>query len=52
MTRYSNEIKFLIAQGEGYNIEFKEFFSKKIAVDICAFANANGGWVKGDGKRD
>jgi ATP-dependent DNA helicase RecG len=48
-----NELKFLITQGEGYNLEFKEQFSNRIALDICAFANANGGriisGVKDDG---
>lgn len=48
-----NELKFLITQGEGYNLEFKEQFSNRIATDICAFANANGGriilGVKDDG---
>jgi len=40
-----DELKFLIGQGEGYNLEFKESFSKRIAVDVCAFANANGGKI-------
>ena len=48
------ELKFLISQGEGYNLEFKECFSASIAKDICAFANANGGkiliGVSDDGK--
>lgn len=39
------ELEFLISQGEGYNLEFKESFSDSIAKDICAFANANGGKV-------
>ncbi|RLG69643.1 MAG: transcriptional regulator, partial [Candidatus Iainarchaeum archaeon] len=39
------ELKFLISQGEGYNIEFKEKFSASIAKDICAFANSNGGRI-------
>jgi ATP-dependent DNA helicase RecG len=39
------ELSFLIGQGEGYNLEFKEAFSKNIARDICAFANANGGRI-------
>ena len=41
------ELKFLISQGEGYNLEFKESFSDSfsLARDICAFANANGGKI-------
>lgn len=39
------ELKFLISQGEGYNLEFKESFSDSMAKDICAFANANGGKI-------
>lgn len=39
------ELKFLISQGEGYNLEFKESFSNSIAKDICAFANTNGGKI-------
>lgn len=45
MKLISDEIKFLISQGEGYNLEFKESFSKSIAREICAFANANGGKI-------
>ena len=41
----SDELKFLISQGEGYNIEFKESFSGSIAREMCAFANANGGKI-------
>ena len=48
-----NELKSLITQGEGYNLEFKERFSNRIAIDFCAFASANGGriilGVKDDG---
>jgi len=39
------ELKSLIDQGEGYNLEFKESFSDTIAKDICAFANALGGKI-------
>lgn len=39
------ELEFLISQGEGYNLEFKESFSNSIAKDICAFVNANGGKI-------
>lgn len=40
-----NELKLLISQGEGYNLEFKENYSKNIAREMCAFANATGGKV-------
>jgi len=39
------ELKFLIEQDEGYNLEFKESVSSSIAKEICAFANANGGKI-------
>lgn len=39
------KLKFILEEGEGYNIEFKEAFSSEIAKDICAFANANGGRI-------
>jgi ATP-dependent DNA helicase RecG len=39
------ELKFLISQGEGYNIEFKESYSDSLGKEICAFANANGGRI-------
>ena len=45
MKPISDEIRFLINQGEGYNLEFKESFSNSIAREICAFANANGGKI-------
>lgn len=35
----------LIQQGESYNLEFKESFTKDIGREICAFANANGGKI-------
>ena len=38
-------MEWLIAQGEGYNLEFKESFSQNIAREMCAFANANGGQI-------
>jgi len=40
-----NELTYLIKQGEGYNLEFKESFSDSISRDMCAFANANGGKI-------
>jgi len=39
------ELEFLISQGEGYNLSFKQSYSDSIARDFCAFANANGGKV-------
>jgi len=39
------ELKFLISQGEGYNLEFKESISESIGRDICAFSNASGGKI-------
>ena len=40
-----NELKLLISQGEGYNLEFKENYSRNIGREICAFANASGGKI-------
>lgn len=39
------QLKFLIDQKEGYNLEFKESFSEGLSKEICAFANANGGKI-------
>jgi len=39
------ELQFLIQQGEGYNIEFKEGYNSSIAKEICAMANATGGKI-------
>ncbi len=39
------DLQFLIDQGEGYNIEFKERISKNIGNEMCAFANTNGGKI-------
>ncbi|MBT6774013.1 hypothetical protein HOA91_01455, partial [Candidatus Woesearchaeota archaeon] len=38
------EFDFLLKEGEGYNLEFKETDSN-LAKEICALANANGGKV-------
>ncbi|MBA3046686.1 MAG: winged helix-turn-helix transcriptional regulator [Euryarchaeota archaeon] len=38
-------IKLIIKSGEGYNLEFKESFSDRIAKEMCAFSNANGGTI-------
>lgn len=34
------ELDFLIQQGEGYNLEFKEGYNSSLAREICALANA------------
>ena len=39
------ELRFIISQGEGYNLSLKQSYSDSIARDFCAFANANGGRV-------
>src|SRR3989344_242256 len=39
------EFEFLISEGEGYNVEFKESFSSDLGREICAFANSNGGKI-------
>lgn len=39
------ELYFLIQQGEGYNVEFKERYTSTIDKDICAMANATGGKI-------
>ena len=41
----SKELEFIIGQGEGYNIEFKEAHSSTIGKEMCAFANASGGKI-------
>ena len=38
------ELMFLIQEGEGFNLEFKES-DKDLSREICAFANANGGKI-------
>lgn len=39
------ELDFLIQEGEGYNLEFKESYSPNVAKEICAMANATGGKI-------
>ena len=39
------KFEFLISEGEGYNVEFKESFSSDLSKDICSFANGNGGKI-------
>ena len=44
----SDDIKFIIASGEGYNAEFKISVPSKVrelSEEVCAFANAAGGVV-------
>ncbi|HIJ10436.1 TPA: winged helix-turn-helix transcriptional regulator [Candidatus Woesearchaeota archaeon] len=41
----SKQLQFYVNEGEGYNLEFKEGFSKDIAKEICAFANSTGGKI-------
>jgi ATP-dependent DNA helicase RecG len=42
------ELKQIIQQGEGYNLEFKQAIPSKasdLAKELCAFANASGGTI-------
>ena len=39
------QVDYYLQQGESYNVEFKENFTKEIGKEICAFANANGGRI-------
>ena len=39
------DLRFMIAQGEGYQLEFKESLSDSIGKEICAFANSKGGKI-------
>lgn len=44
----TEQIKSLISNGEGYNIEFKVNVPNKVkelSQEICAFANSNGGYI-------
>lgn len=52
----SQQIESLIAQGEGYNLEFKQAIPSKLSelsTELCAFSNADGGillvGIKDDG---
>jgi len=40
-----DNLKNLLGQGEGFNLEFKESFDSNLGKEICAFANANGGII-------
>lgn len=37
------ELEFILKEGEGYNIEFKQSVSKDVPEELCAFSNAAGG---------
>src|SRR3989338_7612155 len=39
------ELDFLLKEGEGFNLEFKESDSSDLGKEICAFANATGGKI-------
>ena len=39
------ELKFILSEGEGTFVEFKEKVSKTLVREIVAFANASGGRV-------
>ena len=39
------ELSFILQQGEGLRIEFKEKFDKSLAKEIIAFANSEGGKI-------
>ena len=41
----TEQLKFLIAEGEGLTVEFKEKYTSKIDRDIVALANAKGGFI-------
>jgi ATP-dependent DNA helicase RecG len=40
------ELKFILQEGEGYKIEFKESFDpKNLSKEFVAFANSEGGKI-------
>lgn len=39
------ELKFILQEGEGLKIEFKESFDKSLAKEMAAFANSEGGRI-------
>ncbi len=45
MTRSLKHLKYLLSQGEGARVEFKESASKGLDKEIVAFANASGGRI-------
>jgi len=40
-----NELKFVLSEGEGQYIEFKEKLDKSLAKEVVSFANASGGRI-------
>ena len=45
MEANKSQLQQLIKYGETYNLEFKENYTKEIAKEMCAFANATGGKI-------
>ena len=45
MNMDSEQLKFILAEGEGLTVEFKERYTPKIDRDITAFANSKGGVI-------
>lgn len=41
----SKELDYIIQEGEGYLVEFKERVGASLAREITAFANASGGRI-------
>lgn len=41
----NKELDFMLQEGEGLRVEFKESFDKSLAKEIVAFANSNGGKI-------
>ena len=41
----AEQLKLLIAEGEGLSVEFKEKYTSKIDRDIVALANTKGGFI-------
>jgi len=39
------ELKFILQEGEGLKIEFKEKFDKSLSKEFVAFANSEGGRI-------
>lgn len=44
-TLSKDEFSFILQEGEGYLIEFKERIDKSLSKEITAFANASGGRI-------
>ncbi len=41
----NEDLKLIIAEGEGLTVEFKEKYTSKIDRDIIALANSRGGYI-------